>query len=190
MARWTPDARMRLARAALDLYTERGFESTTVAEIAARAGLTERTYFRHFADKREVLFVRSAALEAHIIEAVSGASETGVMDAIVTGLCAAGDFFKDSRDWSQRRQQIINTNAGLQERELIKMDSLRAALSDALEQRGVSRGEALLAAEVGLVVFRQAFEQWISEPNPYDWTVTVQRVREQLHSVLTRSAPF
>jgi hypothetical protein len=75
----------------------------------------------------------------------------------------------------------------LQERELIKMNSLRTALSTALEQRGVARGEAVLAAELGVVVFRQAFEQWISDPNPADWTVTVQRVREQLEAVLIRS---
>jgi len=189
MARWKPDARMRLARAALDLYIERGFEPTTVAEIAARAGLTERTYFRHFTDKREVLFARSAALEAHIVGAVASALETGAMDMIVAGLSAAGDFFRDSRDWSQRRHLVIAANAGLQERELIKMDSLRTALSGALEQRGVARSEARLAAEVGVVMFRQAFEQWISDANPADWTVTVQRVREQLQSVLAPVAP-
>jgi AcrR family transcriptional regulator len=94
MARWTPDARRRLAQAALELYIERGFGPTTVAEIAARAGLTERTYFRHFADKREVLFARSAALEAHIVAAVSSAVETGAMEMIVAGLSAAGDFFR------------------------------------------------------------------------------------------------
>ena len=188
MARWTPDARMRLAQAALDLYVERGFEPTTVAEIAARAGLTERTYFRHFADKREVLFARSAVLEAHIISAVSNAPETEAMDMTVAGLCAAGDFLEHSRDWSRRRQQVINANAGLRERELIKMDALSTALSAALEGRGVTRLEARLTAGVGVVVYRQAFEQWINQPNPPDWTVVVQQVRDQLQSMLVHSA--
>jgi AcrR family transcriptional regulator len=175
---------MRLARAALDLYVNQGFEPTTVAEIAAQAGLTERTYFRHFADKREVLFVRSAALQAHIVGAVINASETGAMDMTVAGLRAAEDFFRDSRDWSQRRHQVINANASLRERELIKMESLMTAISAALEQRGIDHLQARLAAEAGVVVFRQAFEEWINQPNPADWTVTVQRVLNQLQQVI------
>lgn len=184
MARWSPDARSRLAQAALELYLERGFEQTTVAEIAGRAGLTERTFFRHFADKREVLFVRTAALETHMVEAVLGAPQGRPMDLIVTGLSAAGTFFRDSRAWSGQREQVIQANASLMERELIKIDTLRAVLAAALVRRGVAEPAATLAAAAGTVVYRQAFERWIGAPDGTDWATTVRQVREDLNSVL------
>src|SRR6202035_2298884 len=91
MGRWEPNARGRLEQAALELYLERGFEQTTVAEIAKRAGLTERTFFRHFADKREVLFSGAGALEELLVSAVAGAPESSApMAAVAAGLEAAG----------------------------------------------------------------------------------------------------
>src|SRR3974390_410375 len=105
MGRWEPDSRGRLQEAALDLFAERGFDQTTAAEIAARAGLTERTFFRHFADKREVLFGGSVFLRDHIVSAVQGApAADGPFDAVGRGLAAAATFFGEfRRDLSRQR---------------------------------------------------------------------------------------
>src|SRR4051794_1520267 len=108
VTRWAPDARGRLAQAALDLYSERGFEQTTVAEIADRAGLTERTFFRHFADKREVLFAGSAQLQALVVDAVAGAPDTATpIDAAAAGIEAAAGFLEQGRDYASKRQAVI-----------------------------------------------------------------------------------
>jgi len=179
MVRWAPDSRARLVRAALELYGERGFENTTVAEIAGRAGLTERTFFRHFADKREVLFAGGSALEELVVGAVAGApTESGPIDAVAAALELAGTRFFDDRDFSRRRQAIIAANAELRERELMKLHSLAAAAAAALHRRGVGEPQATLAAESGIAVFRVAFERWIDEDQPeQDFA---QLVRESL----------
>src|SRR5580704_17920347 len=98
MSRWEPNAAGRLAQAALELYIERGFEQTTVAEIAARAGLTERTFFRHFADKREVLFARSHMLQELVVAAVAGAPYSAApIAAAAAGVEAAGALLEERR---------------------------------------------------------------------------------------------
>src|SRR5947208_9266691 len=116
MGRWLPDARVRLQEAALALYGERGYEETTVAEIAERAGLTKRTFFRYFADKREVLFSGSAQLQQLIVDAVVAAPATASpLDAVAAGLDAAAARF-DMRELSAARQRIIAAHPELQER--------------------------------------------------------------------------
>jgi AcrR family transcriptional regulator len=169
MGRWEPDARGRLERAAMELYGERGFEQTTVAEIAARAGLTERTFFRHFADKREVLFWGAAALQELLVSAVASAPESAApIDAVAAALAAAGALLAERRDGARQRHAIIVANVELQERELIKMATLAAALADTLRHRGVSDPAASLAAEAGIAVFKIAFERWIVDPAERD----------------------
>jgi AcrR family transcriptional regulator len=166
MSRWEPDARGRLEKAALALYGERGFENTTVAEIADRAGLTERTFFRYFTDKREVLFAGAGALQDLLVNAVVDAPPSQApIDAIATALGAASDLFEERRDFSRQRQSVIVANSELQERELIKMATLASALADALRRRGVNDPAASLAAEAGIAVFKIAFERWVSENN-------------------------
>ncbi|MFJ9821547.1 TetR/AcrR family transcriptional regulator [Streptomyces sp. NPDC101151] len=173
MGRWEPNARERLATAALQLYSERGYEQTTVAEIARRAGLTERTYFRHYADKREVLFDGSGALQELFVQAVAEAQESAVpIDAMAAGLDAVSAVFVDRRDHARQRQAVIVANAELQERELIKLASLSAALADALRVRGVAEPAASLTAEAGVAVFKIGFERWI--------TATEERTLSQL----------
>jgi AcrR family transcriptional regulator len=163
MGRWEPNASGRLREAALELYIERGYEQTTVAEIAARAGLTARTFFRHFADKREVLFAGSP-LQGTLVDALDGApASASPMEAVAAALGAASEVLAD-RDFSRRRQLVINANAELQERELIKLAALSAALADGLRRRGVAEPVARLAAETGIAVFRVAFERWVAEP--------------------------
>jgi AcrR family transcriptional regulator len=165
MGRWQPDARGRLEKAAMELYRERGFDSTTVAEIAERAGLTERTFFRHYADKREVLFGGAGILEELLVSRAIGAPESKPpMEAIATALCeVATEIFEERREFARQRQVIIGANAELRERELIKLASLASALAGALRERGVGDPAASLAAESGIAVFKIAFERWTGQ---------------------------
>ena len=168
----------------MELYSERGYEQTTVAEIARRAGLTERTFFRHFADKREVLFSGSANLQEAMVSAVANAPESAApIDAVAAGIEAAGGFLQD-REYSRRRQAIIAANTVLQERELIKMASLASAIARALRKRGVSDPAASLTAEAGTAVFRIAFERWIDQGNEKDLRVLIRESFEELRSLV------
>jgi AcrR family transcriptional regulator len=169
MGRWEPNASGRLREAALELYVERGFDQTTVADIAARAGLTARTFFRHFADKREVLFAGSTALEERLVGAVEEAPPSATpLEAVAAALDAAGEVLGGHRAFSRQRQAVIAAHHELQERELIKMAALGAALTGALRGRGVVGPDARLAAETGIAVFRVAFERWIGAADDGD----------------------
>jgi AcrR family transcriptional regulator len=165
VARWEPNARGRLEEAALDLYVERGFENTTVEEIAKRAGLTERTFFRYFADKREVLFGGSELLADLLVGAVADAPPGPPIDAVAAALEATGPLFEQRRKLVLRRQRVIAANPELQERELVKMASLAGALAGALRRRGVEEPAASLTAEAGIAAFRVAFQRWVESPN-------------------------
>jgi AcrR family transcriptional regulator len=165
MSRWQPNARGRLEQAALELYTERGFDQTTVAEIAERADLTERTFFRHFADKREVLFWGQHALIELVTTRIAEASDSASpLEAVGEALQAVGPIFEGRREHARRRQAVIDANPGLQERELIKLASLADALAGALRHRGVAEQPAKLAAETAVAVFKVAFDRWLSTP--------------------------
>jgi AcrR family transcriptional regulator len=183
MGRWEPDARGRLEQAAMSLYRERGFEQTTVSEIAKRAGLTERTFFRHYADKREVLFAGSGRLQELMGTAVADAPDSAApIAAVAAGLGAAAAVIQD-REYSRQRQAIIVANPELQERELIKLASLASAIADVLRRRGVKEPAASLAAEAGIAVFRIAFERWIDETNQQDFTERIRESLEELSAV-------
>ena len=175
MTRWGPDARGRLRESAMELYAKRGYDQTTVAEIAKRAGLTERTFFRHFADKKEVLFAGSDDLRDLLVGAVSGAPPSAPpMEAVAAGLLAASAAFsEDRRAFSMRRQSIIEANAELRERELIKLAGLASAIADTLRRRGVPDPAASLTAEAGIAVFRVAFQRWVDARNELGWSELV-----------------
>jgi len=184
MARWEPDSRGRLEHAALALYGERGFEATTVAEIAERAGLTERTFFRHFADKREVLFGGAAMLQELLVSGVAGAPDAAVpIEAVLAALEAAGALLQERRAYARQRQMIIAASAELRERELIKLASLASALADALRRRGVSDPAASLTAEAGIAIFRVAFERWTQEGNQKDLPQLIRESLDELRVV-------
>jgi len=186
MGRWTPNARGRLEQAAMELYGERGFEQTTVSEIAERAGLTERTFFRHFADKREVLFWGAGALHELLVSAVASAPDSAApIDAVATALEAAGALLQERRDHSRQRQAIIAANAELRERELIKLASLASAIADTLRRRGVTEPAASLTAEAGIAVFRIAFGRWLDETNERDLPDLVRSSLEELRALVT-----
>ena len=185
MSRWEPNARGRLQQAALELYVERGFEQTTVAEIARRAGLTERTFFRYFSDKREVLFWGAGALQELLVGAVAAAPAPATpMAAVTAALEAAGTVFSQERqEGSRQRQAVIAANAELQERELIKASSLSAAITEALRLRGVAELTARLAADAGLAVFRITFDRWIAPDNRLDFAQLVREALAELKAV-------
>jgi AcrR family transcriptional regulator len=185
MGRWEPNARGRLMQAAYELYGERGFEETTVAEIAARAGLTERTFFRHFADKREVLFAGADALQELLVSAVAEApTSLPPIDTAAAGLEAAGAFIQEGGDLSRQRQAIIAASAELRERELIKLASLGAALAEALRGRGVEDTAASLIAEAGIAVFKVAFERYVGETNGQDFPQLIRESFGELKAVI------
>ena len=184
MGRWEPNARGRLEQAAMELYGERGFEQTTVAEIAARAGLTERTFFRHFADKREVLFWGASALQELFVSTVASAPDSAApIDAVAAALEAAGAALQERREGARQRQAIITANAELQERELIKLATLASALAGALRQRGVADPAASLTAEAGIAVFKVGFERWVSETGPRDLPQLIRESLDELKAV-------
>ena len=181
MSRWEPDARGRLERAALERYRERGFEHSTVAEIAKRAGLTERTFFRYFADKREVLFAGAGQLQDFLVSALASTPESAApIDAIAAALQAAAAVLQERGEYAGQRQTVIASHAELRERELIKLASLAAALAATLRQRGVAEPAASLAAEAGIAVFRIAFERWASHPSQPSQAGLAQLIRESL----------
>jgi AcrR family transcriptional regulator len=184
MSRWEPDARGRLEQAALALYGERGFEQTTVAEIAKRAGLTERTFFRYFADKREVLFWGAGTLQEFLVSAVADAPDSAApIDAVAAALETAGALLQERRESARQRQAVIAANAELQERELIKLAALASALAGALRRRGVTEPAASLAAEAGIAVFKIAFERWISQTGQRDLPQFIRESLDELKAV-------
>jgi AcrR family transcriptional regulator len=184
MPRWEPDSRGRLEQAALALYGERGFENTTVAEIAERAGVTERTFFRHFADKREVLFGGAGALQELLADAVASAPDAATpIDAVSTALEAAGALLQERREHARLRQAVIAANAELRERELIKLASLASVLADALRGRGVSEPAAMLSAEAGIAVFKVAFERWVNDGERRDLPQLIRSSMDELKAV-------
>jgi AcrR family transcriptional regulator len=165
MVRWEPGARERLQAAALELFATRGFEQTTAAEIAQSVGLTERTFFRHFADKREVLFYGQQEFLQAFLDGVDAAPpDAAPLEVIASALQAATSFFPDERRaYSRMRQAVIDANPGLRERELHKLAGLATTVAEALRARGIGEPAATLAAESGGTVFGIAFAQWIRE---------------------------
>jgi AcrR family transcriptional regulator len=168
MTRWEPAASERLQKAALELFSANGFDETTVAEIAAAADLTERTFYRYFADKREVLFNGQTEFQQAFIDGIGTAAEDAppldiVASAVATVCGPSGIFSEKRRPYSRLRHKVISANPVLQERELLKMSSLAGVLAGALRARGVKEPAASLAAESGVMVFRLSFDRWITD---------------------------
>ena len=173
----------------MELFTGRGYEQTTVAEIAARAGLTERTFFRYFADKREVLFSGSAMLQELLVNTVAAAPESAApIDAVAAAVEAAGALLQERRDYAKQRQDVIAANPELQERELIKMATLAAAIAGALCDRGVLEPAASLTAEAGIAVFKVAFGIWLKGPDQADLPQIMRDSLNDLQAVVTEPA--
>lgn len=156
--------RRRLQEAALDLFEARGYDQTTSAEIAAKAGVTERTFFRHFSDKREVLFDGEATLSAILSSAIHKVPPAlGAWETLFRAFQAAETFLVENRPFSEPRRRIIASSPPLQERETAKAMSLTVKLASALRERGVADRRASLAAQIGMAAFSQAFASWLND---------------------------
>jgi AcrR family transcriptional regulator len=167
MSRWKPDAEGRLIKAAITLFDEQGYEETTVAQIADAAGLTKRTFFRYFSDKREVLFNGGEEMIERWVGAVAAAApEASAMTAVCAGLDPVAEMFIERHAFARTRARIIAANPELQERELIKLQSLAGAIKAELVDRGVSLNAAILAAQTGVTVFHVAFSRWLEQDDP------------------------
>jgi AcrR family transcriptional regulator len=185
MGRWEPGASGRLREAALALYLEHGFEHTMVADIAERAGVTARTFFRYFADKREVLFDASAELEEKSLAALEAAPATAsTLDLVAAALDAVADTIGHDRDLARKRHAVIMANADLRERELIKLAHITAALADGLRRRGIGDTEAGLAAEAGSAVYRVAFQRWVDAADGLDLRDAINQSFAQLRTLI------
>jgi AcrR family transcriptional regulator len=186
MSRWKPDAQGRLMSAAIELFDKQGYDATTVSEIAERAGLTKRTFFRYFADKREVLFGGSHELQRRWLEGVATAPAHATPLAVVAaGLEPVAQLFIERHDFARIRAEIIQANPELQERELIKLQNLAGAIKTALVERGVSANTAILAAQAGVTVFHVAFARWVEQDDPTAFPALIEESLEDLRSVTT-----
>ena len=165
MPRSGAEARTRLREAALELYRERGYDATTTAQIAQRAGVTERTYFRHFADKREVLFDGETGLRDVMTGAIADAPDgASSLELAVAGYVAAVPLFVAGREVATRRAEVIATAPALQERAHAKSAALADAVVAAIVGRGVPEATARLAARVGAAAFERASREWYPHP--------------------------
>lgn len=186
MSRWDPDAKGRLSLAARELFVEQGYDQTTVADIAGRAGLTERTFFRHFSDKREVLFAGDLLVD-RVTEYVAGApADAAPIEVVALALEQASDVITEDPTWSRLRATIVAAHPELQERELLKMATLSQVIAGGLRERGVAAGDAVLAAESGVLAFRLAYERWAGGPASKRLAPVVRVVLRELGQVVTR----
>jgi AcrR family transcriptional regulator len=184
MTRWEPDARGRLERAALELFAERGYDGTTVADIAERAGVTKRTFFRHFSDKREALFAGSDAFQALFLDGLRAAPPSASpMAAIAASFEPVAAFFVDRRDHAARRHAVVNASPELRERDLVKLASVSTALAAGLRERGMAEPEASVTAETAIGIFRSAFDRWIADGEERELGALLDESLETLRAV-------
>lgn len=186
MSRWAPDAALRLEKAAIDLFEEQGYGPTTVPQIAARAGLTTRTFFRHFADKREVLFAGQDDFTGMFTDPIAQAPVgTPALALVGRALDSAAAFFPDDRRaWSRARQQVIDAVPALGERELGKLATLKVHLGGALRAHGIDEPAATIAAETAVTVFHLSFTQWIADGEDRDFAAIVHERLDALTRIL------
>lgn len=181
MGRWEPNARGRLGRAAMELYLERGFDQTTVADIAERAGLTKRTFFRHYGDKRDVLFAGVPMMREHVVKAITEVpADLGPLAATLRGLEAGTSLIEQRPVDAKLRQAVIDAHTELRERELVKLADLAEDIAGALHQRGVELWRARLLAEAGMAAFRVGFARWIADGAEGGLTAVVREAVAQL----------
>jgi AcrR family transcriptional regulator len=188
MSRWEPGARERFVDAALQLFTEQGYDETTVAEIADRAGLTRSTFFRHFADKREVLSAGQETLSRLFTEGIASApAGSSPLEAVEAGLAhAAAAMTPFNRELGPRLEAVIATSSELQERALLKKVGMAAAMSEALRERGIDDAIAAAAAELGVLAFKDAFEAWTAEDNEQPLSDLTSAALQRLRSAVTQ----
>jgi AcrR family transcriptional regulator len=187
MGRWQPNARERLVRAAVDLFTEQGYDATAVHEIAERAGLTKTTFFRHFTDKREVLFAAGQEVHSRLMaDAIAAAPDSATpLQMVAAALDAVtATFTEDRREFGARLRATIAENPELQERAVFKRAGLAAAATAALHKRGVPDPAAGLAAELGVRAFEDAFMRWADPANHQTFTDLGRQALDELRTAM------
>jgi AcrR family transcriptional regulator len=190
MGRWEPDARGRLEQAAMELFEERGYARTTVEDIAARAGLTERTFFRYFTDKREVLFSGAGALESLIVETIAAAPmSTPPLTSVTAAFDALTPWLEARRTYARKRRAVIAAHAELAERELIKLSRMAAAIAGILQQRGMAAPAAAVVAETGIAIFKNAFERWADDTRAQTFAAYVRAALDDLQAATAGIEP-
>jgi AcrR family transcriptional regulator len=162
MGRWKAGARERLVVAAVDLFTEQGYDTTTVAQIAERAGVTKSTFFRHFPDKRELLVAGQATLSQLLAEGIAEAPpHASPLESVAAGLQrAASAIGPEKRELAPRLRAAIAASAQLQERDALKTVTLAATMTSALVSRGIPDPTAALASELGVLAFKRGYAAW------------------------------
>jgi len=190
MGRWAPGAAQRMLQSALDLFAQHGFDATTVADIAERAGVTERTFFRYFADKREVLFAGQEAFESAFVDAIDAAPPgAALVDLVAAAAAGGGDALQQARgrEFARARHAVIAANEQLHERELLKLAKLAAAVAAKLKERGVPAVSAQLGGDLAVSVFSDAFGRWIAPGETRD---LAELQRESLAALGDLAAPL
>ncbi|WBO21053.1 TetR/AcrR family transcriptional regulator [Sphingomonas abietis] len=184
MVRRIENARERFGRAAMELFRTQGYSQTTIPQIATAAGLTERTFFRYFVDKPEVLFWRAGELEADIVAAIDKAEGDRPLDLATAALAVAGRFFDENRADVLVRQAVIAAHVDFQERELAKMHALTLAIHAVLVARGISQAAARIAAETSIVIWRVAIDRWSRDCSTQDFAGHVHACQAELYAVV------
>lgn len=183
MPRWEPDARERIVRAALDLFTERGYDATTVGEIASAAGLSSSTFFRHFPEKKDVLAAGQDTLVKLLSTGITEAAQSlTILEAVAEGLARASTAFtSEKRDLGARVQAVIATNSELQDRNALKQVGMAAAMAQALQGRGVAETSAVIAGELGVLALKRALAQWSPSADVSDLARLTREALLELH---------
>ena len=187
MSRWEPNPRVRLVESALELFEEQGYDQAGVTEIAQRAGLTKTTFFRHFPDKREVLF---AGQEAHnellaqaIADAPSDATPLQMVEAALDALAATQP--PERHAFNARWRVVVDAHSELQEREALKYAGYLAAISDALRRRSIPEATAAVAADLGILAFKTALTRWTHSTPPPALPDLLHTTLDELHAAST-----
>lgn len=185
MGRWEPNSRGRLAKAAVELFAAQGFEQTTGAQIAARAGMHERSFFRLFPDKREVFFYAVETAQREAIEAIADAPEgVAPIDAVAAALEQRCEIIQQHPEAALTRHNLVSANAELAERDLSKHAELADGMAEALGERGTPEPVAKLIAHTAVVVFRVSFDRWIADPKRQNLSAMFRDGLSELASVL------
>ncbi|MEU9221823.1 helix-turn-helix domain-containing protein [Streptomyces sp. NPDC048376] len=188
MARWDPGAEQRLKRAALELYSERGYDNVTVTDIAERAGLTRRSYFRYFPDKREVLFGGSERLPPALAEAVLAADpDAAPLAAALDAMSRVGTWLAEQVEDAAERRAVIDASPELRERERTKAAAVTRAIREALVQRQVEADTAELVAQLATVAFGNAFRHWIDAGGRTSFGSCLDTVTDRLRAALAEA---
>jgi AcrR family transcriptional regulator len=188
MPRWEPDGRHRLVAAALELFSERGYDDTTVVDIAERAGLTRSTFFRYFPDKADVFAAGQETLKRLLIDGIRSApADATPLDAVDAGLqSAAGALTSVNRELGPKLRAIIDSSAELQARDRLKRQTLAGAVADELRERQMPGPVATLAAQIGMLAFDNAYAEWIAPDNRAEFGELIRAALDDLRGALPK----